>query len=476
MVSQSHWQSSTGAVVLPTVAIFAVMLVVMVASSIKSYHQAFAIDLPGKPIPQHAQGPPHPSMLFRLKRGLYRQLPGLSRLRWNPLESPLEQTRRLAQRDVIYMSFNKGSSRGHRNSNSHNPTPLYDALRGLLYLRLAELSTSREYTSLDDCMASVLDENATIPGYAEFILRLSCAIPLSYGVTHGVDDKEEPAVMGDEATLRLFSRNSTFDNLPFQVEPTGLEICMRLTGWTYGREEPLAYTQPNRPAVLDQSLPIEWVSHILENRKLDSGIVEDIRLQTGLILLEFFKRIKTFDCDATAADTTMDNNRYVGRFLESSAKVSACGETLEGLDIYDEILAVLRGDGGSLVFAWRAAVAFCRGVLGCHSGTVPPSFSTFVKALKKYHEDLGGLAKPITPHFDFEWDAFLASATARGIDFNTEDDGTELIQRLGATESPACAPPPPLRTSETEAQVEATASETQDRPPHVAVDVSTTDS
>lgn len=253
MIARSHWHISNGT----TAFVFVFLLPIGLVVGAGYFLMTSAIE------PEQALVSPHPSLLMRLNR-----------LRWNPLESPLEQTRRLAQRDVIYMSFNKGSCSGHRISNSRHPAPSYDALRGLLYLKLAELSTSREYTSLDDCMASVLDETATIPGYAEFILRLSCAIPLSYGVTHGVDDTEEPAVMGDEATLRLFSRNSTFDNLPIQVEPTGLEICMRLTGWTYGREEPLAYTQPNRPAVLDQSLPIEWVSYILENRKIDSGIVE----------------------------------------------------------------------------------------------------------------------------------------------------------------------------------------------------------
>lgn len=172
----------------------------------------------------------------------------------------------------------------------------------------------------------------------------------------------------------------------------------------------------------------------------------------------------------------MHSNCYVGHFLESSARVSARGGILEGLDLYDEILAVLRGEGGSRVYALQAAVAFCCRILEHHSGTIPQSFSILVNALNKCHGAFGGLAEPITPHFNFEWDAFLETATARGIDFDAEDDGAEPIQQLRATESPACAPPPPLQTSETEAQVEATASEPQDRPPHVAVDVSTTDS
>lgn len=172
----------------------------------------------------------------------------------------------------------------------------------------------------------------------------------------------------------------------------------------------------------------------------------------------------------------MDNNQYVGRFLESSGRISACGEALEGLDLYNEILAVLRDDGGSRILALQATVVFCHAVLKHHSGTVPPSFSALVKALKRYHEAFGGLAEPIIPHLILEWDAFTESAKTHGITVDVAEDDSEPIQQLGATESPACAPPPPLRTSETEAQVDATASETQGRPPHVAVDVSTTDS
>jgi hypothetical protein len=153
---------------------------------------------------------------------------------------------------------------------------IYDVVKGLVDLKVADFSTSREYTSLDECIASVLAEDTLGPEYAELIRRLSFKMPLTYGVPSGLK-VVDPAVMMDDATLRLFSCNSTFDDLPPPVEPRALEICVRLTEWMYGRNLARVYTlfnEGHEATTLKQSLPIEWVAYMLENRDLDSGVAE----------------------------------------------------------------------------------------------------------------------------------------------------------------------------------------------------------
>jgi hypothetical protein len=151
------------------------------------------------------------------------------------------------------------------------PIPLYDAVQGLLDIKQTASVTHAACTTVDHGIGLVLTANERKP-YGRFLHRMSLAEPMAYGVPPGVvPPADDYDVLHEDATLRLLSRNTSFDGLPADAEQRGLEICIRLTDWLYGQRDSRMYERPRDSDIYlpPQSLPVQWIVYILENRPID---------------------------------------------------------------------------------------------------------------------------------------------------------------------------------------------------------------
>ncbi|RXW17253.1 hypothetical protein EST38_g8598 [Candolleomyces aberdarensis] len=179
----------------------------------------------------------------------------------------------LFQRDLEYMTAT--SPEETIENFSERPVPLYDATQALLEAKHAEFSHTT-FTAVDHCFDIVLGANniGRRKPYARFLHRLSLAQPLTFGLPPGLAPAD-PNVLQEDATLRLFSRNGGFTDLPPEAAPRTIEICLRLTAWMYGGKEarPCQTVRDLDLHLTTQSLPIQWVADILSSTTIDAQIV-----------------------------------------------------------------------------------------------------------------------------------------------------------------------------------------------------------
>ncbi|KAJ2936463.1 hypothetical protein H1R20_g625, partial [Candolleomyces eurysporus] len=143
----------------------------------------------------------------------------------------------LFQRDLDYMKLDAQED-GVDQTFSQRPIPLYDGIQGILEVKHAAFSHT-DFAPVDHCIASVLSANA-MPGvgkaYARFMYRLSLTQPLWFGLPPGASP-EDHEVLQEDATLRLFSRDTSFKSFPPEAIRRCVEICLRLTAWMYSGQE-----------------------------------------------------------------------------------------------------------------------------------------------------------------------------------------------------------------------------------------------
>ncbi|KAJ2936469.1 hypothetical protein H1R20_g626, partial [Candolleomyces eurysporus] len=306
-------------------------------------------------------------LLFRNKRGDY----------WLERDAAW-----LFQRDLDYMRLDTQYN-GATQTFPQRPIPLYDAIQGILEGKNVAFSHAH-FTPVDHCIASIVGANVmgeTRP-YARFLDRLSVAQPLSFGLPPEFKPSpEDHNVLQEDATLRLFSRGTSFDKIPPEAIGRCVEICVRLTAWMYGGKEVRRRQTTTRPdqGPLDRGLPIQLVTYALKQGLLDSEYTQQIRQQTRLIVLNYFEH--TEPCDYPPNDHRKGPDTNECRFLSQAAKILASGDNF---DICDEILERIHVRPRDDVY--QAACAFCHAILlACGGGSVTsPPLQRFIKALYNY--------------------------------------------------------------------------------------------
>ena len=181
---------------------------------------------------------------------------------------------------------------------SQRPIPLYDAIQGLLEVKHAAFSHT-DFAPVDHCIASVASANATAVDkpYARFLHCLSLTEPLLFGLPPGPPPKDRN-VLQEDATLRLLSRDTSFENFPHEAIERCVEICVRLTAWMYGgKEGRMCRVTWDQESIshATQSLPIQWVAHALEKYPLGPKYTQGAFylpsiLSVALILRLFLQR------------------------------------------------------------------------------------------------------------------------------------------------------------------------------------------
>ncbi|KAJ3500584.1 hypothetical protein NMY22_g19213 [Coprinellus aureogranulatus] len=342
----------------------------------------------------------------------------------------------LYQRDYEYMALDSGFDTTHHFMRL--PIPLYDAALGLLEakgaLRLRNTRYTADYMAVDHALGIILRTNE-MQGrhgpYGRFLHRLSLSEPLKCGILpEVVVNSDDFEALQDEASLRMLSRNSTFDNIPPSAEKRALEICVRLTEWMYGQDESREYEWPRLEDEerhhRTQNLPIQWIAYILKRvgrnpevamgSTIDSECVSDTRYQIRLTLLKFFERVRYLDRDQFfALGATMDLNEYASRFLAAAAKIL---EPDEGQDftICSDIVEILQQDG-STVYGYEAALIFCHAVFA-EVRCMTPSLRRLVVALQKYDEEFKERLTLHLPSYfpKVRWGEFMQKARDLGME------------------------------------------------------------
>ncbi|KAJ2924085.1 hypothetical protein H1R20_g13010, partial [Candolleomyces eurysporus] len=336
----------------------------------------------------------------------------------------------LFQRDLDYMKLDTQDN-GAARTLSHRPIPLYDAIQGILEAKHAAFSHIH-LTAVDHCIASVVVANSmgVEKPYAPFLHRLSLAQPLSFGLPPEFKPSpEDHNVLQEDATLRLFSRGTSFENSSPEAIGRCVEICVRLTAWMYGGQAvkrcPTTTRLDQEP--LDrayQRLPIQLVAYALGKRRLDSEYTQQIRQQTRMIVLGFFERAEPCSYPPDDQGNGLDTNER--RFLSHAAKILTSGDDS---DICDEILERIHIRPRDDVY--QAAYVFCHAILARGVGSVTPSsLRRFIKALYNYENSRNppgsktravGLKRLIF-HPNEDWTKFIRRARGLGIKLDHADE------------------------------------------------------
>ncbi|KAF6749530.1 hypothetical protein DFP72DRAFT_1048830 [Ephemerocybe angulata] len=297
---------------------------------------------------------------------------------------------------------------------THRPVPHFDALKGLLDEKRAAIVTHADFTTVDDCIGSVLAGlNPKLDKfglYARFVSQMSQSEPFAFRVPSGMD-MNEPSILLEDATLRLFSRDT--NSIPAQAEQRALEICVRLTAWMYGGRDARPYER-NRDSErsLIENLPIHWVAELLEVKGVDSDCLERVRGQISAILLRFFGRIRTVNLLELTPTLDTDED-YVGRFISHAARIIT---NQDEHSICDELLKCIQHPD-TTEYAYQAAFVFCQAIF-TRRVSVTPSLQQFIGALEEYELSNSGVFKrcPIAGIRDSSWEAFIEGAKRLGFD------------------------------------------------------------
>ncbi|RXW12773.1 hypothetical protein EST38_g13081 [Candolleomyces aberdarensis] len=333
----------------------------------------------------------------------------------------------LFQRDLDYMKLDAQDNDAARTL-SRRPIPLYDAIQGILEAK-HEAFSHTHFTAVDHCIASVVVANVMEmeKPYARFLHRLSLSQPLSFGLPPEFEPSpEDHNVLQEDATLRLFSRGTSFENFSPEAIEKCVEICVRLTAWMYGGQEVRKRPTTTRPYPdrAHQRLPIHLVAYALGKRPLDSEYTQQIRQQVRLIVLGFFERMGPCNYPPNDQAKSLDTNER--RFLSHAAKILTSGDDS---DICDEILDRIHIRPRDDVY--QAAYVFCHAILARGVGSATPSsLRRFIKALYNY-ENLRnppgsnrravGLRRLIF-HPNEDWTKFIRRAQGLGIELDHADE------------------------------------------------------
>ncbi|RXW12710.1 hypothetical protein EST38_g13145 [Candolleomyces aberdarensis] len=345
----------------------------------------------------------------------------------------------LFQRDLDYMKLHCRRE-GAAQTFSKRPIPIYDAIQGILEVKHGAFSHTN-FTSVDHCIASVVAANDMGKGkdkpYAQFLHHLSLAEPLIFGLPPGTSPVD-PQVLHEDSTLRLFSRDTSVNNFPYEAVERCVEICLRLTAWMYGGKEvrPCNATRDHESMnhTTPKSLPIQWVTHVLDNHPLDQQYLQEIQRQTRMVILRFFERAKTWDHAQIDREKTFDGNEYLGRFLSSAAKIVTRGGDYS---ICDDILNCIHTNPANSDYAYQAAYVFCHAILAYaeRGKKTSRSLRLFVRALYNYQRSIDsqgttspvGLMRPLIPHTYYDWKKFLGGALSLGVELDTNDNVRDTI-------------------------------------------------